>query len=114
MQAVMCVLCLAVLLAGPGGEPLQLSLDGKGFVGPTGMPVRTENGSRLRYDKPSCAVPYLYLMCVACSALHGACACSDSKTHKNVCCRDTRSRTAVNVRHTCLFSKSYADYLSGV
>lgn len=35
-------------LAGPGGVPLQLSVDGKCFVGPTGMPVRTDNGSRLR------------------------------------------------------------------
>lgn len=33
---------------GPGGVPLQLSLDGKCFVGPTGMPVRTDNGTRLR------------------------------------------------------------------
>lgn len=51
---------LAVVPVGPGGEPLQLSLDGKFFVGPTGMPVRTENGSRLRYAA-ACALPYLHL-----------------------------------------------------
>lgn len=45
---VCCVVSCSCTCAGPGGVPLQLSLDGKCFVGPTGMPVRTQNGARLR------------------------------------------------------------------